>query len=124
MASVRGKLSRILVGLSLITFLAGISARGLCFMTTARGGTGQDAASEHDCCKTGLQTVPPGCCMSSIAADSPGRIAKKYDSPGPTVGAVKSQPWRVAVATSQNRPLLCMRGELHLAGPPPLVLRI
>jgi len=48
--------------------------RGLCFMNSELTGT---AASEHDCCKTGLKLAPPNCCMAVTSEQAPARTASR-----------------------------------------------
>jgi hypothetical protein len=120
--SVTGKRSRLLVGSILVMFLAPLSARGLCFMPTIRT-PGSTTQLEHDCCKQGLQALPPACCMTSFAVEAPGRIAKGYLPSAPRIAVTIPEPLPLAAAL-QCRRLLRSHGISNLADPPPLVLRV
>jgi hypothetical protein len=122
-ALARGKRRRVFVGLILTMFVAPLSARGLCFMPVAAP-PGSTSQTEHDCCKQGLRGLPPACCMTSLAGEEPARIAKAYRSSAPTIAVGVLEPRAVAVGAFQGRRLLLSHGDLHLAGPPPLVLRV
>lgn len=122
-AFVRRKRSWPGVGSILVLFVAPLSARGLCFMPVAAAPSSTSQA-EHDCCKQGLQALPPACCMTSLGVEAPARIAKRHRPCAPivTVGVLDPRP--VAGGAMQRRRLLRSHGGLHLADPPPLVLRI
>lgn len=120
---VTGKRRRLFVALILTMFVAPLSVRGQCFMPAAQT-SGSTGASEHDCCKQGLQALPPACCMTSLAVEQPARIAK---ADRPSVAAIAVgvlEPRPLAVGALQGRRLLLSHGDPHLADPPPLVLRI
>ena len=125
-AFVTGKRRRLFVGLILTMFVAPLSVRGQCFMPAVptSGSFGSSGASEHDCCKQGLQALPPACCMTSLAGEAPARIAKAYrpSAPNIAVGVLELGP--VAGGTLPARRLLRLHGDPHLAEPPPRVLRI
>ena len=122
-AFVEGKRRRLFVGLILTMFVAPLSVRGQCFMPAAPT-SGSTGASAHDCCKQGLQALPPACCMTSLAVEDPARIAKAYRPSVPTLAVGVLEPRPVAVGALQGRRLLLSHRDPHLAGPPPLVLRI
>src|SRR5881409_1953970 len=103
-------------------FVAPLSVRGQCFMPAAPT-SGSTGASEHDCCKQGLQALPPACCMTSLAVEQPARIANASRPSAPSIAATLLEPLPVA-AVLQCRRLLHFHGPAHLAEPPPLVLRI
>jgi hypothetical protein len=109
--------------LILTMFVAPLSLRGQCFMPAVPT-SGASGASEHNCCKQGLQALPPACCMTSLAGEAPARIAKAYRPSVPTiaVGVLALRP--VAGGTLPERRLLRSHGDPHLADPPPRVLRI
>ena len=121
-AFVTGKRRCPWVGLILVLFVASLSARGLCFMPVAAPPS-STSQPEHDCCKQGLQALPPACCMTSLAGEAPARIAKGYhaSASGITVTVLEPIPLSAAV---QSRRLLHFHGGAHLAEPPPLVLRV
>jgi hypothetical protein len=122
-ALVAGTRSRLFVGLILTMFVAPLSVRGQCFMPAAPT-SGSTGASAHDCCKQGLQALPPACCMTSLAGEAPARIAKAYRPSAPTIAVGVLEPRPVAGGTLPARRLLRLHGDPHLADPPPLVLRI
>ena len=122
-AFVTGKRRRLFVGLILTMFVAPLSVRGQCFMPAVPT-SGSTGASEHNCCKQGLQALPPACCMTSVAGEAPARIAKAYHPSVPTIAAGVLEPRPVAGDALQRRRLLRSHGDPHLADPPPLVLRI
>jgi hypothetical protein len=121
-AFVTEKRRRLFVGLILTMFVAPLSVRGQCFMRAVPT-SGSSGASEHDCCKQGLQALPPACCMTSLAGEAPARIAKAFRPSAPTiaVGVLELRP--VAGGTLPAR-LLRSHGDPHLADPPPRVLRV
>ena len=121
-ASVTGKRSRLLAGLILVLFVASLSARGLCFMPSIRT-PGSTSQPEHDCCKQGLQALPPACCMTSLAGEAPARIAKGYHASASGITVTVREPIPLSAAV-QSRRLLHFHGGAHLAEPPPLVLRV
>jgi hypothetical protein len=122
-ALVRGKRRRLFVGLILTMFAAPLSMRGQCFMPAVPT-SGSASASEHDCCKQGLQALPPACCMTSLGVEAPVRIAMGPRPSAPTIAVGVLEPRPVTVGALQGRRLLLSHGDLHLAGPPPLILRI
>jgi hypothetical protein len=121
-ALAKGKRSHLLAASILVLFFTPQSTRGLCFMpaTPMPGSAGQP---EHDCCKQGLQALPPACCMTSLAMEAPARIANASRPSAPSIAATLLDPLPVA-AVMQCRRLLHFHGPAHLAEPPPLVLRI
>ena len=123
---VTGKRRRLFVGLILTMFVAPLSVRGQCFMPAVptSGSTGASGASEHDCCQQGLQALPPACCMTSLAVENPGRIAKAYRPSVPAIAVGVLEPRPLAIAALQGRRLLISHDDPHLAAPPPLILRI
>jgi hypothetical protein len=120
---VTGKRRRLLVGLILTMFAAPLSVRGQCFMPAVPT-FGSSGASEHNCCKQGLEALPPACCMTSLAGETPARIAKAYRPSVPAIAVSVLEPRPLAVGALQGRRLLLSHGDPHLADPPPLVLRI
>ena len=120
---VTGKRRRLFVALILTMFVAPLSVRGQCFMPAART-SGSTGASEHDCCKQGLQALPPACCMTSLAVEQPARIAKADRPSVAAIAVAVMAPRPLAVGALQGRRLLLSHGDPHLADPPPLVLRI
>jgi hypothetical protein len=122
-ALVTGKRSRPRVGLILVLFVAPLSAQGLCFMPVAAAPS-STSPPEHDCCKQGLQALPPACCMTSLAVEAAARIAKGHRSSAPTITVGLLDPTPVAGGALQRRRLLHSHGDPHLADPPPLALRI
>jgi hypothetical protein len=122
-AFVTGKRRRLFVGLILTMFVAPLSVRGQCFMPGVQT-SGSTGASEHDCCKQGLQALPPACCMTSVAVEAPTRIAKAYRPAAPTITVGVLEPRPLTGGALQGRRLLRSHGDAHLADPPPLVLRI
>jgi hypothetical protein len=117
-----GKGKRLLAGLILLMFSAPLSTRGLCFMP-AIPMPGSASGAEHDCCKQGLQALPPACCMTSLAVEAPARIAKAFQPFAPALVAAALEPLPVSAAL-QHRRLLRSRGDAHLADSPPVVMRV
>ena len=122
-ALVKGKRRRLFVGLILTMFAAPLSVRGQCFMPAVPT-SGSTDASAHDCCKQGLQALPPACCMTSLTLEDPARIAKAYRPSLPAIAVGALEPRPVAAGALQGRRFLLSHGDPHLAGPPPLILRI
>ncbi|PYQ16292.1 MAG: hypothetical protein DMF80_05525 [Acidobacteria bacterium] len=114
--------ARVVAGLSLVAFLVSLSGRGLCFMKMAAPAA-EATQSKHDCCRTGLQGLPPACCMSLLTAEAPARVVKRHGASAPTSIGYFPEP-RPTPVVLQHRPLFRARGDRHLADPPPLTLRI
>jgi hypothetical protein len=111
---------RLLGTMACLALLATLVSPTLCFMPPApspEGGHG----SEHDCCRSGLQSTPPACCMSTMAAHVPARVPARLVVEPRVSSATLFAPARMCVV-----PLLSpfpFLGAPHLKASPG-VLRI
>src|SRR5437870_6920710 len=62
-----GSRRRLGQALLLAAVLVGSGTRGLCFMPAAAAGS----LGSHDCCKPGLTSAPPPCCMEGRMDEAP-----------------------------------------------------
>lgn len=68
--------------LALASFLGTMATNGLCFMKAA-----EPAADAHGCCKQGLGTRPPSCCMSTMSELAAARVPASPCAPQPSIAA-------------------------------------
>lgn len=104
-----------------LALLAPMASPSLCFMPSAPS-SGSSNGSEHDCCRTGLQSTPPACCMSSMAADAAARIPAKLVVEPAAISPALFAPAPVCFA--QRATPFASLGAPHLKTSPVRILRI
>ena len=102
-----------------LALLATLASPALCFMPRAPS---PDSGSEHDCCRTGLQSTPPACCMSSMGADAAARTPAKLVVEPSVASPTQFAP--VPVCVAQGVTPTASLGAPHLKTSPVRVLRI
>jgi hypothetical protein len=95
----------------------GLAMQSLCFMPKADD---RAESAAHDCCKTGLTTLPPACCLLSRATEA------QAQPPGSITAAVPLTPAGAAPAEepAEPPPSVARLAARSSHSPPPTVLRI
>jgi hypothetical protein len=112
---------RLLGTMACLALVATLVSPALCFMPAAASPDSPNH-SEHDCCRSGLQSTPPACCMSSMATDAAGRIPAKLVVEPAVASPMLFVP--APVCDAQRVTPSAFLGAPHLKTSPVRVLRI
>jgi len=68
--------------LALTVLMGSLATSGLCFMERSTG-----TGDAHSCCRTGLTSAPPPCCMAALSDQVPAKAAVRFELTAPTMVA-------------------------------------